>query len=211
METEASFRWSRESRLAWTTAAVDNERVVGAFPIVMDMLKLQKVSFVRFSKVLFDSISLVLCLESPSSLPSMSTEIILFLRHHAIHSIVIERLDLRLQWLLWCQHYTIRRHSESRPNGWNRRSIQSVNLFVWLLLWLEIRTSRLSWTIQEHENLTSANRWWWILLAWQWGKDHWTGLLHDPLMIVRTLSGMNYKWWQVVHSCGRYFQCSTID
>lgn len=28
---------------AWTTAAVDNERVIGAFPIVMDMLKLQQV------------------------------------------------------------------------------------------------------------------------------------------------------------------------
>ena len=28
---------------AWTTAAVDNERVIGAMPIVMDMLNLQKV------------------------------------------------------------------------------------------------------------------------------------------------------------------------
>jgi len=28
---------------AWTTAAVDNERVVGAIPIVMDILNLQKV------------------------------------------------------------------------------------------------------------------------------------------------------------------------
>ena len=30
---------------AWTTAAVDNERVIGAVPIVMDILNLQKVSF----------------------------------------------------------------------------------------------------------------------------------------------------------------------
>ena len=30
-------------RLAWTTAAVDNKRVIGAFPIVMDMVNLHKV------------------------------------------------------------------------------------------------------------------------------------------------------------------------
>jgi PhoPQ-activated pathogenicity-related protein len=30
--------------LAWTTAAVDNERVIAAVPIVMDMLNLQKVN-----------------------------------------------------------------------------------------------------------------------------------------------------------------------
>lgn len=29
--------------LAWTTAAVDQKRVIGATPIVMDMLNLQKV------------------------------------------------------------------------------------------------------------------------------------------------------------------------
>jgi hypothetical protein len=29
--------------IAWTTAAVDNTRVIGAAPIVMDMLNLRKV------------------------------------------------------------------------------------------------------------------------------------------------------------------------
>jgi PhoPQ-activated pathogenicity-related protein len=29
--------------LAWTTAAVDNQRVIAAVPIVMDILNLQKV------------------------------------------------------------------------------------------------------------------------------------------------------------------------
>jgi PhoPQ-activated pathogenicity-related protein len=29
---------------AWTTAAVDNERVIAAVPIVMDILNLQKVN-----------------------------------------------------------------------------------------------------------------------------------------------------------------------
>jgi hypothetical protein len=32
------------NNLAWTTAAVDNERVIAAVPIVMDILNLQKVN-----------------------------------------------------------------------------------------------------------------------------------------------------------------------
>lgn len=30
---------------AWTTAAVDNERVIGAMPIVMDILNIHRVRF----------------------------------------------------------------------------------------------------------------------------------------------------------------------
>jgi PhoPQ-activated pathogenicity-related protein len=30
--------------IAWTTAAVDNERVIAAIPIVMDILNMQKVN-----------------------------------------------------------------------------------------------------------------------------------------------------------------------
>lgn len=33
-----------EKNAAWTTAAVDNSRVIGAMPIVMDILNLQKVN-----------------------------------------------------------------------------------------------------------------------------------------------------------------------
>jgi PhoPQ-activated pathogenicity-related protein len=36
--------FSSINNLAWTTAAVDNERVIAAVPIVMDMLNLQKVN-----------------------------------------------------------------------------------------------------------------------------------------------------------------------
>lgn len=40
--------------LAWTTAAVDQKRVIGATPIVMDMLNLQKVdNSIRYLKTCF--------------------------------------------------------------------------------------------------------------------------------------------------------------
>lgn len=163
------FHWSHVSHVAWTTAAVDNERVVGAFPIVMDMLKLQNVS--SFSRnLLFHCKSFLLLSESSPSLSSMSAKLILFLRHHTIYSIVVEWLDLCLQRLLRCQYHTIRRHAKSRPNGRNCRSIQWVDLLESLPLSLAMRTSRLSGTIQKHQNHAGADRWWWVLLARQWGK-----------------------------------------
>ena len=38
-----AFSYTPFLSAAWTTAAVDNKRVIGAMPIVMDMLNLQKV------------------------------------------------------------------------------------------------------------------------------------------------------------------------
>lgn len=42
---------------AWTTAAVDNERVIGAMPIVMDILNIHRV---RYSIIQFEETCLPL-------------------------------------------------------------------------------------------------------------------------------------------------------
>ena len=190
MNPDVFFHWSHASHLAWTTAAVDNERVVGAFPIVMDMLKLQNVSS-SSRNLLFHCKSFLFFSESSPSLSSMTAKLILFLRQHTIHSIVIEWLDLCVQWLLRCQYHTIRRHAESRQNGRNCRSVQWVGLLDSLPLWLEMWTSRLSGTIQKHQNHAGADRWWWILLARQWGKKVDA---RDHFMILSYLAGRFLEW-----------------
>lgn len=55
--------------IAWTTAAVDNVRVIGAIPIVMDLANFQKVRNVAdiFNKV---SLNFNLCVESSSPFSS---------------------------------------------------------------------------------------------------------------------------------------------
>ena len=84
---------------AWTTAAVDNERVIAAVPIVMDILNIHQV---RKKEIFSDESSRMFilfffCIEFPSSLSSKS---IIFFHQKLISTTLFS--SLVIGWLDIC-------------------------------------------------------------------------------------------------------------
>ena len=115
---------------AWTTAAVDNERVTAAVPIVMDILNLQRVRDEDFQLPIHVLCFVRLEFSSPFSSEWMTSE---KYPYSAAYDIVSSRLDICLQRLLWTECYSIRRSPEPAENGRSCRSIQLTIRFLWTL------------------------------------------------------------------------------